>query len=92
MSLQLPDINYNQKEIESMTPQDFKLIVSSFWDQVSDTITKEEFVALSTALAVRKVRKNGLVPRIDVIRNLIREAINENGFAPKNQNTCKVYN
>lgn len=70
-------LKFNDKEIEEMTPEHFKHIIKAFYDQVKDVVEPEEFVALGTALAVRKIKKIGREANRIEIKKRIREAINE---------------
>jgi hypothetical protein len=75
IAMQLPSLKYNQKEIEEMSPEYFQYIVKCFWEEVKGTVTKEEFIALGTALAVRKVKENNLTPSKEKIKDLISSAM-----------------
>lgn len=68
-------LRFNEQEIREMTPEYFEYIIEAFWNEVKDVVTQDEFVALGTALAVRKIKKTGNLANTISIRKRIRNVI-----------------
>lgn len=68
-------LTFNKKEIETMDKAYFEYLIEGFWNEIKDTVTKEEFRAVTTALAVRKIEKVNLEPNKEKIKAIINGVI-----------------
>ena len=68
-------LTFNKEEIETMDTAYFEYLIMGFWNEVKDCVSKEEFIALTTAMAVRKVRVAGLEPDRKKIKAIINGVI-----------------
>lgn len=74
----LPRIKYNSEEITNMTYEYFEYLVLAFWYETKSIVSKEEFVALATNIAMRQVKLNNVEDIcINKVREVIRGIINE---------------
>ena len=84
----LPKLTYNSEEITSMTYEYFEHLVLSFWNETNQIVSKEEFVALATNIAMRQAKANNVEDIcINKVRQVIRRIINEE----ESESMCKAY-